>query len=533
MRFAPIFAPFLAASLLAAPRPKLVVVISVDQFSAELMSRWGQDLPGGLGRLQREGTAFVETFHDHGYTETGPGHSVLLTGCHPMHTGITENSWRDRARGRDTYCVEDPASPLVDVAGTPVSPANLRTGTLGEWLTAQVPGSRSFAVTGKDRSAILMAGHRAQGVYWFNGAGGFTTSKAYASTLPPWLKAYNTRFLTRLADESLFWSPLDGRPLPPSATYTVHGAPVTLGLPRSVHAVGMPLDADFWGRFRATPFFDEAILGAARALEDAEHLGQGPGTDLLALGLSATDYIGHRFGNGGPEMLDALRRLDKGLGAYLDHLAAKVPGLWVVLTADHGAADFPERLQAQGYPARRVYPGPWAQALNLELRKRLGLARDPFLPADGPMLYLDPALTAPAERKRILDAAVALAKATPEVADAFTAEDLAAYAPDPQEPPARRGYKAKLRLSFVQDRSGDLLVAYKPFYYKDDPKDLATHGHPQDTDRRVPLIFWGPWQAARVTDEARTVDLAPTLAAELGIHPAEPVDGHPLALRVR
>jgi len=533
MRFAPILVPFLAAALSGAPRPGLVVVISVDQFSAELMARWGRDLPGGLGRLHREGAAFVEAYQDHGYTETGPGHSVILTGRHPMHTGITENYWRDPALGRLTYCVEDLASPLVDAAGTPVGPAKLMGGTLGEWLTAQVPGSRSFAVTGKDRSAILMAGHRAQGVYWFNGAGGFTTSKAYATTLPGWLKAYNTRFLTHLADDSLFWAPLDGRGLPAPAAYTVRGQTVTMGLPRAVHAVGMPLDADFWGRFRATPFFDEAILGAAEALDEAEHLGRGPGTDLLALGLSATDYVGHQFGNGGPEMLDNLRRLDRNLGAYLDRLAAKAPGLWVVLTADHGAADFPERLQAQGIPARRVQPGPWTRALNAELRKRLAVTRDCFLPADGPMLYLDPAIVDPAERKRILEAAVALAKAAPEVADAFTAEELAAVVPDPLEPPALRSYKTKLRLSFVQGRSGDLLLAYKPFYFKEDPKDLATHGHAQDTDRRVPLVFWGPWKSGPRTDPARIVDLAPTLARELGIRPADPVDGHALVLQVR
>ncbi|WP_306600229.1 alkaline phosphatase family protein [Geothrix sp. 21YS21S-2] len=533
MRFAPILVPFLAAALYGAPRPGLVVVISVDQFSAELMARWGRDLPGGLGRLHREGAAFLEAYQDHGYTETGPGHSVILTGRHPMHTGITENYWRDPALGRLTYCVEDLASPLVDAAGTPVGPAKLMGGTLGEWLTAQVPGSRSFAVTGKDRSAILMAGHRAQGVYWFNGAGGFTTSKAYAATLPGWLKAYNTRFLTHLADDSLFWAPLDGRGLPAAAAYTVRGQTVTMGLPRAVHAVGMPLDADFWGRFRATPFFDEAILGAAEALDEAEHLGRGPGTDLLALGLSATDYVGHQFGNGGPEMLDNLRRLDRNLGAYLDRLAAKNPGLWVVLTADHGAADFPERLQAQGIPARRVQPGPWTRALNAELRKRLAVSRDCFLPADGPMLYLDPAIVDPAERKRILETAVALAKATPEVADAFAAEELAAVVPDPLEPPALRSYRTKLRLSFVQGRSGDLLLAYKPFYYKEDPKDLATHGHAQDTDRRVPLVFWGPWKSGPRTDPARIVDLAPTLARELGIRPADPVDGQALVLQVR
>jgi predicted AlkP superfamily pyrophosphatase or phosphodiesterase len=524
----------LAASLMAAPpsRPPLVVVISVDQFSEELMARWGKDLPGGLGRLYREGTTFVDAYQDHGYTETGPGHSVILTGAHPMHTGITENAWLDRKLGRTTYCVEDPRSPLVGAQGTPVGPARLQTTTLGEWLTSQVKGSRSFSVTGKDRSAILMAGHSANGVYWFTGAAGFTTSTAYATTLPAWLQAYNARFLSETGNASLYWAPLDERGMLPAATYLVHGQPETMALPRSVRAVGMPMDTPFWARFRSSPFFDEAILGAAEALQQAEHLGEGPSTDLLALGLSATDYIGHHFGNGGPEMQDNLRRLDRNLGAWLDRLKARVPGLWVVLTADHGALDFPERLQAQGVPARRIYPGVWGKAFNQELTKRLGGTRPYFLPANGQQLYLDPETlrTGGHSRAEILAAAVAVAKATPEVAEACSADDLAAFVPDAQEAPDHRSYRTMLRLSFVQGRSGDLLLAYKPFYNLDDPTEVADHGHPQDYDRRVPLIFWGPWRAERRTEPVRIVDLAPTLARELDVQPNNPVDGRPLSL---
>lgn len=526
----------LAATLLAAPRPKLVVVLSVDQFSAELMERWGKDLPGGLGRLYRGGTTFVEAYHDHGFTETGPGHSVLLTGRHPMHTGIVENTWLDPATGKRVYCVADPASAILGApAGTPgVGPKNLQGDTLGSWLVAQVPGSRVFAVTGKDRSAILMAGQHGQGVYWFAGAQGFTSSRAYTDTLPPWLQAFNSRFLSRLEHASLFWEPLDARPLPPGGSYQIHGRSLTLGLPRTILAVGMPRDMAFWDRFRASPFLDEAILGAADALAAGEHLGQGPATDLLALGLTATDYVGHDFGNGGPEMLDHLRRLDRNLGLFLDRLHARVPGLWVVLTADHGSADFPERLQAQGLPAKRLMAGPWQQELNRELSRRLGLAGNLFRPSDNSQqLNLDPDLlrTCGRTRAEALKAAVAVAKAMPEVAEACSADDLEALTPDAQEPPDHRSYATRLRLSYLAGRSADLSIAFKPMYAMDASDHLATHGHPQDTDRRVPLVFWGPWRAEERTEPVRTVDLAATLAQELGLRPQEAIDGRPLALK--
>lgn len=531
MRLTPFLATLLAATLSAAARPRLVVVISVDQFSADLMARWGKDLPGGLGRLYREGSTFLDAYHDHGYTETGPGHSVLLTGRHPMHTGITENAWWDRAAGHYTYCADDPAGTLLGVQGTPAGPANLDATTLGEWLAAQVKGSRSFAVSGKDRSAILMAGHRAQGVYWFAGAGGFTSSEAYARTLPGWLVGYNTAFLARTASEELTWGALDPHGLPEPATYLINGQALTMALPRPLHAAGAPLDKAFWNRYRSSPFFDEAILGAAEALATAEHLGEGPSVDLLALGMAATDFVGHTFGNSGPEMLDNLRRLDRNLGTYLDHLKAKVPDLWVVLTADHGAADFPERSRALGIPSGRVDAKAWASSFNRELTRKLGGAHAWFLPSYGQQLYLDPADFVPGgpSRAQVLAAAVAVAKATPEVAEACSGDALAAFEPDPNETPDHRSLATKLRLSYVPGRSGDLLLAFKPYYYVG--SGVAGHGHPYDYDRRVPLIFWGPWRAERRTEPVRTVDLAPTLAKELGIKPTDTVDGRVLVLK--
>jgi predicted AlkP superfamily pyrophosphatase or phosphodiesterase len=521
---------------MAAERPRLVVVVSVDQLSAELMARWGKDLPGGLGQLYRKGTTFVEAYHDHGFTETGPGHSVLLTGRSPMHTGIVENNWLDRSTGKVVYCVEDPKAAILGAsAGTPgVSPAKLQGETLGAWLQDQIPGSRVFAVTGKDRSAILMAGKRAQGVYWFTGSHGFSTSTAYTQSLPPWLQAYNASFLGRLERESLFWSPLDPNGLPPGGTYQIQGKAQTMGLPRTILGVGMPRDLAFWDRFRGSPFLDEAIFGAAEALAAGEHLGHGHGVDLLALGLSATDYVGHGFGNGGPEMLDNLRRLDRELGQYLDRLRAKVPGLWVVLTADHGGGDFPERLQAQGLPAKRLMGADWQRAFNDALSKRLGAAGDFFLPAPTwHQLYLNLETLRQSGKSRaeVLRAAVAVAKATPEVAEACSAEDLDSLVLDPAEGPDHRSYLAKLRLSFQRERSGDLFLAFQPLVMLDDPGHVCCHGHPQDYDRRVPLIFQGPWRAETRNEPVRTVDLAPTLARELGLKPQEALDGRALPLR--
>ena len=520
------------APAVAAPRPRLVVVISVDQLAEGLLEQWGPGLPGGLGRLYREGCTFRNAYQAHGATETGPGHSTLLTGRHPMHTGIAANQWREAAGA--VYCVGDPAHPVLGApaGGAGAGPRFLAGTTLGGWLHQQVPGSRMFAVSGKDRSAILMAGAQAEGVYWFAGPAGFTTSTAYAGTLPSWLRAGNQGLLERLAREPLAWTALEGQAQPPSATFAVAGRRVTFGLPRSIRAAGAALDDGFWDRYRASPFLDQATLGAALALADGEGLGSGPGVDVLALGLSATDYVGHAFGNAGPEMADHLRRLDQALGRFLAQLAARVPGVWVVLTADHGAADLPERRQAQGLPGQRVEPRAWQAGLERQLRLALGGARPYFLPMTGDQLYLDPdAVRASGHsRAEVLAAAAGAARATPEVEAAFSAEALAAFQPEPG-PPDRTSLETRVRLSFVAGRSGDLLVVFKP--YTTLGAGVAGHGSPHDYDRKVPLVFWGPWRAETREEPVSTVDLAPTLALELGIRTGEPVDGAPLKLTPR
>jgi arylsulfatase A-like enzyme len=91
-----------------------------------------------------------------------------------------------------------------------------------------------------------------------------------------------------------------------------------------------------------------------------------------------------------------------------------------------------------------------------------------------------------------------------------------------------------LRRSFRPERSGDILVAFKPWtVFGVPPTDWPTgHGTPYGYDRRVPLIFWGPWKGGERPEPVRTVDLAPTLARELGLKPG-PVDGKALDLGIR
>lgn len=537
--FSFLLVPALVAAPSAPKRPTLVVVIAVDQFSAELMQTYGPELTGGLARLRKEGVFFTEAYHDHGFTETGPGHSVLLSGRFPAHTGIVENRWIDRSVGKLIYCVEDAAATALHAPGQPSSSnARFLGDGLGDWLQAQVPGSRVFAVSGKDRAAILMAGRKPTGAFWFTGPAGFTSSSVYGTRLPEWLMQYDQGLSARIASDSWLWAKDPATPEGRQAQWTFGATLVRNGgLPRLIQGAGMPLDKGFESRFRKSPFLDAVTLEAAEALLDGEKLGHGPATDLLAISFSATDYIGHGYGTLGTEMRDQIHRLDRGLGRLLERLTKQHPDAWVVLCADHGGIDAPEALAESGFPARRLLIEPFMAAFQSDLRAAFKVEQDLLLHTPEPnTVYLDEAVVKAAnlDRNDVLRQAQAWLRARPEVADAFTADELRATDASAVGSPRDSSLRVLLSRSFHPQRSGDILVAVRPYVVIGTPPAdyLTNHGTPNAYDRRVPLIFWGPWKAGERREPVRTVDLAPTLARELGITPGT-VDGKPLDLGAR
>jgi predicted AlkP superfamily pyrophosphatase or phosphodiesterase len=534
----------LAVTLAAAPphiarHPRLVVVISVDQLSESLAKRYESTWPGGLGRLLREGAWFEDAYHDHAFTETGPGHSVLMSGRTPGHTGIIENGWFDRESGHTTYCVADTNVKLLEQKGTGASNRLFLGDTLGDWLQAQVAGSRAFSISGKDRAAILMAGRRPTAVFWFGGPQGFTTSTTYAAALPGWMKTFDADFKQRIHNDDWTWTPLRNY-VGESRQQTLiaqDGARIPNGVfPRLVHTVGMPLDESFSERFKASPFLDQVTLEAAEALVSGEHLGHGSGVDLLTLSLSATDYVGHAFGSGSMEMQDNLQRLDRRLGSFLDKLRREVPELWVVLTADHGGLDVPEGLQAVGFPAGRLDGRAWVADLNKRLMAKLQIEKSPIhRESEANQLYLDYKVLEAAKLDpiQVAQTITEILKASPEVQFSATREDLLKAMDPSVSDPLTTSFLTRLRNSFHPQRSGDVLVVFKPMVItrKAEAYHMTVHGSPYDYDRRVPLVFWGPWKGEHRRDPVRIIDLAPTLARELGLASSPDVDGKPLNLK--
>jgi hypothetical protein len=534
----------------ASGRPRLVLLLAVDQLRPDRIS---PALPGGLGRLQREGRVFEAAAHAHAFTDTCPGHAVMLTGRNPAALGVPANSYTDPETLERRYCVEDraPGGALVGRAGSPAdgrSPRNLRSDTLGDWMKAAHPETRVFSVAGKDRSAIAMGGRRPDGAYWLaRGASPlFLTSRYYVDSLPDWVATWGP-------DKLFAGLPQDWSYLPDSIAAAQQGArpddyphesPL---LGRSAPHPLLRQPADFEGvsaewrapadRLYATPFADEVTLAFARELVVQEGLGEGDHPDLLAVSLAATDLVGHLYGPESWESRDALARLDAMVGEFLAFLSERVGAdrLVVVLTADHGVLTLPEWLQETGrsrcpVAGGRVDPAAMLPGLFALLDARFGSSRDGhglWFVLSGSRLTLNRARVEAGgvRAEDIVELARKYLAGQPGITRVWTRDEvLAGGGPEPMA----RFY----RNSWDPERAGDLAMQVAEDCLLESHRTGTSHGSPYAYDRAVPLVFLGPGIAAgRVATPAAPVDIAPTLARLLGIEPPDGLDGRALPLR--
>jgi len=533
-----------AASPVAAatsPRPKLIIVISVDQFAASVYARYRGDFSGGLRRLS-SGISFPVGYQSHASTETCPGHSTLLTGDHPSHTGIVGNSWLDRSTGASIYCVAVTGTDDPFARG----PQRLKATTLGEWLKQRYPQSRIVSVSGKDRAAIMMAGHHPDLVAWWmdgsvNGRPvfGFQTSQfagPAGTRIQSILRNENDRITTswRNAPPRLWPNnfPADCRPLEKAERFGDVEMSGSLPPAAAIEATAKPpfIDrAQFADALHASPLFDSLTLDFALNIARQWKLGSGATPDLLAISLSATDYIGHRFGNGGAEMCDQMHSLDESLAAFLSRIDRLGVPYMVVLTADHGAVDAPERLEEQGVAAQRVDPSKFLGALNSHLKQALNIASAPIKASDPQQLYIS-SVGDPGLFERVRSEAVSWLRQQPSVDSVLTRDEVADAVQSPLKSPADLTLAERLNESFDKERSADIFVVFKKFTTQGWPRgpsdSVAGHGSPWDYDRQVPILFWWPGAPRLVSPApAETIDIAPTLAAAIGIAPPA-IDGH-------
>ena len=520
-------------------KPKLVVLLVVDQMRADYVDKFRFQWTGGLKRLVEEGAWFRNAAYPYAATETCVGHATISTGALPATHGMISNEWWDRELQKRVTCTADPSVKNVGYGGAAVSGGDsavkmLMPAFADELKFQSGDATRVVTFSLKARASITMGGRTADAVTWFDpSVGAWTTSSAFP--VAPFVEEYAKAHPVS-GDYGKTWAPLL-----PSSSYLY--AQTAIGaVPPSGYGAAFPHplrgkpdstkpDPLFYSQWQASPYADTYLAQLAETAVDKLGLGKRAGTDFLAVSFSSVDYVGHAFGPRSWEIQDILARLDRDLGALFAHLDRAVgKGNYVVaFSADHGVVPIPEDLTKSGREAG------W---LNLaEARAHIETALEPFhFPKPilseiaGSDLYFAPGVydklkSDPAALEAVLKAI----ETVPGVAAVYRAEELDG------RPTTGSPLRQAQANSFFLSRSGDLLLVPKPYW----PWDFAapgkrrtygtTHGTPYAYDQRVPELFMGYGiQPGEYFESVTPADIAPTLAALCGVTLAAP-EGHALS----
>jgi predicted AlkP superfamily pyrophosphatase or phosphodiesterase len=536
----------------AAQPPRLVLQITVDALRGDLPGRFSHVLgDGGFRYLMGQGVDYSNAHYQHANTETIVGHVSLATGSVPAAHGMVANVWFDRELGRMTYNIEDADYRLL-TAGADVdrkteidptqkaakvdgrSPAAILSSTFSDELAVHYGGkSKIFGVSVKDRGAVSLAGHAGKAFWFSKSSGEFVTSNYYYDQYPDWVNAWNAaRPAQRYAGKAWNLMHEPSRYLFGDADDRDYETDFP-GFGRTFpHAFGEGDDKYFTTRLTLSPAGDELTLDFAKALLDNEQLGQDAIPDYLAISFSSTDYVGHIFGASSLEAEDNLARLDRTLAELFAYVDKKVglKNTLIVLSADHGQPEVPGHLHERGIGDAHYFD---TDALDktaaiAALKKRFGIGEALIQAYSQPYLYLDH----DAIRARGLDQAEVEAAIAEEL-EKFdgVAAAVSSTALRTSSLPDTLLMRSILR-NFHPKRSGDIYLVFEPYVFINDFDGLtvaSTHGSPWRYDTYVPVMFAGvDLEAKKVSRAITPYDIAPTLAAYLGIKPPSAAIGHPL-----
>ncbi|MFM7775079.1 MAG: alkaline phosphatase family protein [Candidatus Kapaibacterium sp.] len=546
-----------AQQLRGGDKPRLIVVLSYDQLRNDRLSCFMEDFgENGFKRVVSSGVRYDSCLYDHAITMTGPGHAVLLTGCNPRRSGIVGNDFYDRVKQRQVYATED--------TGGVLSPRNLRVPTLGDVLKKASPASKVIGIALKDRAAILMSGHRADYAVWFDDEKKKLGTSAHY-TAPQWLRRFNEKFpLSEYAGRT--WNARQAPPrlpdprevqqriqnLAPGEDPRKILPPITLSQRISMsddvpwegsfpgggrmfpHVIPSVADKEFSDAFCCTPYSIDWLMEAVRMCMNEEKLGQDDDTDILCVGVSTTDEVGHLFGPHSREMKEILMSADRSLADFIDLLDKEVgrDNYELVVTSDHGVAEVPENMMISGgmmtgrlsrKQVDSAMTGPFQRFAPLSIGSD-NAAPPPsfikrFLP---PFIFLDSAAvrSITGDFPSACDSLASALRSLRGIGYAMPVRDvLSGKRPEGME---QQVFDCIVQ-SVDPERSGDIVVFPSRGWIFG--SKTTTHGTPYDYDRHVPLVFFGGGlQHAVHGERVRPTDLAPTLAKRLGLKMGD-IDG--------
>lgn len=515
-----------------ASTPKLVVGIVVDQMRYDYLTRfWNQYGDGGFKRMVNDGFNCKNNHFNYAPTVTGAGHASVYTGTTPSVHGIIGNDWYDKYADESVYCAGDPDYISVGTTSNAgkMSPHRMQTTTITDQvrLHTQMRG-KVIAVAIKDRGAVLPGGHTANAAYWFDGGseGNWISSSYYMDQLPQWVRDFNSQ---KSVDQyKKPWATLkDINSYMESGTdnNNYEGLFDGQSTPTFPHDLVGLWDAN--GKYsilKSTPYGNSLTADFALEAVDKEMLGADSYTDFLAISFSSTDYVGHKWGVNSKEVEDTYLRLDQDLKRIFDTLDKKVGAgeYTVFLTADHAAINVPAFLRDQKLPGGLVDSNKMEDRLTEYLKYTYGTT-DIVKKTSNNQLFLDYKVIKSLDLD-IDDVEEELALELLQydgIYNVFTANQM-------WQNQYTSGIPRIVHNGFNQKRSGDVLFVFDPGSGNYGATG-STHGSPWNYDTHAPLLFYGKGiKKGSTVNRTEISDIAPTIAALMGMNPPSGTTGEPI-----
>jgi predicted AlkP superfamily pyrophosphatase or phosphodiesterase len=533
-----------AFSALTIKKPKLIVVLIIDQFRADYLTRFKERfLPaknpsgilGGFNYLISNGTYFPYAQYNILQSMTGPGHATLLSGSYPYQSGIPLNDWYDSKLGKKIYCVEDENSPIVgiqDAKDRPgVSPKNFIGSTIGDELKNAGYPSKVISISLKDRAAVLLGGHRADLALWFDSKSfQWISSKYYLpdGTLPSWVTKLNEEVKIKKNPMKVWSAKLQSTM--ESYFLTTNSYPnnklISKIGPNFNHGISACSPEEL-----SSPYGIELTAQAALRAVDFYNLGKNITPDLLAISFSSHDYVGHAFGPNSKEIEDMTISEDRTISTFLNSLKNKIPGglsdVVVVLSADHGVAPNSDWLIKNKMASGRVD----VEELQIKIENRLN-QKYGKIASDGNWISYSIDFNFFINKNAVIEKKINILEIEDEIKKVLKTENGFAFVFTHSEyekkilPPGI--HEKQILKTYFNGRNGDVIAIPKPYFVQGD-ENTTTHMTGYSYDRTVPLIITGaPFKHAIIPKIVDIIDIAPTLTFLTGTIPPAASEGQVL-----
>ena len=502
-------------------KPKLVVAVVVDQMRFDYLNKFRSKYSNnGFNRLVREGFNLNNNHYNYVPTVTGPGHASISTGSTPKTHGIAGNNWFDKKNQKYLYCTTD--LDYENLGGTAysakMSPKNLLVNTFGDLNRLENNmKSKTISIALKDRGSILMGGKNANAAYWFYGKdkGEWVSSKFYMKELPKWVNDFND---SQIANSYMKeWNTLYEIDLYNESRSDNNNFEKFF---KGDLSVSFPYDLDKlkdlndgYDMLKETPYGNNLTTDFAFTAIENEELGLDEFTDVLTIGYSSTDYIGHNFGVDSKETQDTYIRLDleiERLLSYLDSNIGKDEYL-LFLTADHGASKIPAYLNSIGVKSKNIEEKELDVALNNILINEFGSDKLISKIVNNQIYINNLAVDSlNLNYNEVEEKIINFLNELDFIDGVFTSEEIT-------NGTYEGGYELLIQNGFNIQRSGDVIFKFHENVIKYGDRG-TTHGSGYSYDTHVPLIFFGK-NIVHGQSEIRTkiTDIAPTVAKLIGL----------------